>query len=60
MPRNSNAPHKGEASRNSLDSLHDVLSLATYRTQHFAARYALPIETAALVAALALEGAHHG
>ena len=60
MPRNSNAPHKGEASRNSLDSFHDFLSLAAYRAQHIASRYVLPIETAALVAALALEGAHHG
>lgn len=59
MPRNSNAPHKGEASRNSLDSFQDALSLAGYRAQLFASRYALPVETAALVAALALGSAHH-
>ena len=39
---------------------HGPLTLAKYRAQHIASRYALPIETAALVAALALGGAHHG
>ena len=58
VPRNSNAPHNGEASRNSLDSFHDALTLATYRAQHVSSRYALPFETAALVAALALGGEH--
>ena len=35
-------------------------SLAALRAQHLAARYALPLETAAIMAALAFGGAHHG
>ena len=37
---------------------HVPLTLATYRAQHLASRYALPIETAALVATLALGGCY--
>ena len=37
---------------------HGPLTLATYRAQLIASRHALPIETAALVAALALGGSH--
>jgi len=36
------------------------IALAAYRAQHLAARFAMPIETAAIVAALAFGGAHHG
>jgi hypothetical protein len=36
------------------------ITLTTLRAQHIAARYALPIEQAAIVAALAFGGAHHG
>ena len=43
-----------------LGGIHGSVTLSTYRAQLFASRYAIPIETAALVAALALEGAHHG
>lgn len=35
-------------------------TLAAYRAQSLAARFAIPIETAALVAALAWGGAGHG
>ncbi len=36
------------------------ITLPAYRAQCLAARYALPIEQAAIVAALAFGGAHHG
>ena len=39
-------------------SFHVPHTLAAYRAQLFASRYAIPIETAALVAALALGGCH--
>lgn len=39
---------------------HTPFTLATFRAQSFAARFAIAIETAALVAALAWGGAHHG
>jgi len=37
-----------------------AITLPAYRAQCLAARYALPIEQAAIVAALAFGGAHHG
>lgn len=43
-----------------LGGFHGPVTLATYRAQHFASRYALTIETAALVAALTLGSGHHG
>ena len=58
----SKTPTAGESGRG-VEMLAGFLrphTLASYRAQHFASRYALPIETAALVAALALEGAPHG
>jgi hypothetical protein len=50
------------ASRESLEGTsRDCFTLTTYRLQYLAARYALPVETAAIVAALAFAGgAHHG
>jgi hypothetical protein len=38
------------------------ITLAAYRAQHLAARFALPIEQAAMIATLAFAhgGAHHG
>ena len=36
------------------------ITLTSYRAQHLAARFALPIETAAIVAALAFAGGAHG
>jgi len=35
-----------------------ILSLSRFRAQAFAARYALPLEAAAMIAPLALGGAH--
>jgi hypothetical protein len=39
---------------------HGFLTLSVLQAQHLAARYALPLETAAIVAALAFGGAHYG
>lgn len=36
------------------------LTLTAYRAQHLASRFALPIETAAILAALAFGGNAHG
>ncbi len=41
-------------------NFHTSFALTSYRTQATACRYALPIETAAIVAALAFGGARHG
>ena len=35
-------------------------TLTSYRAQHLAARFALPLETAAILAALAFAGGTHG
>ncbi|MBN9146235.1 MAG: hypothetical protein BGP00_06055 [Novosphingobium sp. 63-713] len=49
------------ASRNSCGGIScDTFTLSAFRAQHLASRYALPLETAAIVAALAFGGAHHG
>jgi hypothetical protein len=54
-------PPKGEASHGRLPSFTPAnLSLSTMRAQLVASRYALSIETAAIVAALAFGGLHHG
>lgn len=61
-PKNETPTVKAGASRDILGGpSHDSLTLTTYRLQCLAARYALPVETAAIVAALAFAGgAHHG
>jgi hypothetical protein len=41
-------------------NFHAHLSLNSYRAQLIASRYALPIETAAIMAAFAFGGAAHG
>ena len=53
-------PTAGESGRGveMLAGFHCPHTLAAYRAQLFASRYAIPIETAALVAALALGGVH--
>ena len=51
---------KAGASRESLvGTTRENLTLTAYRAQRFAYRYALPIETAALLAALAFGGCGH-
>jgi hypothetical protein len=50
---------KAGASRESLvGTTRENLTLTAYRAQRFAYRYALPIETAALLAALAFGGGY--
>ena len=40
---------------------HDLDTLTTYRAQHIAARYAIPIQSAAIIAAFAFHGGNaHG
>ncbi len=39
---------------------HALSTLSALRVQHLMARHALPIETAAIVSALAFGGHHHG
>lgn len=41
-------------------NFHAPFTLSGYRAQLIAGRFALPIEHAAIVAALAFGGAHHG
>jgi len=54
-------PPKGEVSHGRLASFTpETFSLSTLRAQLVASRYALPLETAAIVAALAFGGAAHG
>jgi len=56
-----NPTTKGRVSRVSLASITpETFSLSTFRAQLVASRYALPLETAAIVAALAFGGAAHG
>ena len=59
---NENPTIKGRASRNSCGGIScEPFTRTAYRAQHLVARFALPIETAAIVAALAFAGgAHHG
>jgi hypothetical protein len=55
------APPKGEAFRVVVPAFTpENLSLTALRVQAIAARYALPLETAAIVVALALGGNCHG
>lgn len=63
MARHAKAPAVGSAGaqeKTGHDRLSSMLSLETQRAQLLAVRYALPIETAATVAALAFGGALHG
>jgi len=54
-------PPKGEGFRVVVPAFTpENLSLTALRVQAIAARYALPIETAAIVAALAFSEVHHG
>jgi hypothetical protein len=56
-------PPKGEVSRGPLPSISPAnlsLSTAALQTHFLASRYTLTLETAALVAALAFGGHHHG
>jgi hypothetical protein len=41
-------------------NFHAPVTLACLRAQHIAARFALPIESAAMIAALAFAGGAHG
>jgi len=57
----SKTPATAEVSRGLLPSFSPAnLSLSTLRAQHVANRYALPAETAAIIAALAFGGTAHG
>ena len=52
---------RGRASRNSCGGIScEPFTLAAYRAQCLSSRFALPLETAAMMAALAFGGAHHG
>ena len=54
-----NPTNKGRASCvRFADASHEAFTTTTYRAQILAAKYALPIETAVLVAALAFGGSH--
>ena len=54
-------PYKGRASGVSFPNWTPVsLSLSALRAQHIAARHGVAIEAAAIIAALAYGGAHHG
>jgi hypothetical protein len=54
-------PPVGEVSRGLPASFTPAnLTLSALRVQHLTARYALPIETAAIVAGLVFMEAHHG
>jgi hypothetical protein len=56
-----NPTNKGRASCGRFpDATHKPFTVNALRIQHLAARYALPIETAAIIAALAFGGAAHG
>ena len=56
---NENPTIKGRASRNSCGGIScEPFTLTAYRAQHLAARFPLPIETAAIMAAFAFGGAH--
>ena len=56
-----NPTTKGRVSRVSLASITpETLILSTYRAQCLASRFALPLETAAIMAALAFAGGAHG
>jgi len=61
MTQKENPTAKGRASCNLFgDKMPDALTLSAYRAQHIAVRYAVPLETAAILAALAFGGAHYG
>lgn len=52
-------PNKGRAGCAMLPGdTQNSLTVSAYRAQHLAARYALPLEAAAIVAALAFGGGH--
>ena len=58
-PNNETPAGKAGASRESLVSTaRENLTLTAYRAQRFACRYALPIETAALLAVLVFGAGH--
>ncbi len=60
MPQNSEAPHAGEASRNSLDSFRDCLNPLTLQSQFLIAAYNVRPEMAAMMAAAVFGSACHG
>ncbi|MDR3449307.1 MAG: hypothetical protein P4M15_06115 [Alphaproteobacteria bacterium] len=54
------ASTNGRAMEKLCGDFHCPFTLLTFRAQHVANRFALPIETAAIIAALAFGGAAHG
>lgn len=60
MPRKSETPHDGGASRNSLDSFRNSLSPLSLQSQFLIVAHHVRPEMAAMVAALAFGGACHG
>ncbi len=59
MERKTPAACSGRGLEMLAGGFHSPLTLATYRAQLMASRYALPFETAELVAALALGSGHN-
>ena len=51
---------EGRGAETLAGNFRDPFNLSTAQAQWLASRYALPINTAATVAALAFGGAHHG
>ncbi len=61
MPHNSETPHDGGASRNSLDRcFRDCLSSIALQSQFLIAAHHIRPEMAAMMAALAFGWLHHG
>ena len=60
MARKTPAAMGGRGAETLVGPSAPILTLATIRAQHVAARYGLPIETAAIVAALAFGGGVNG
>ena len=59
--KNENPTTKGRASRVKVGTgTHEVINPTTYQVQHLIARHSLTIESAAIIAALAFGGCHHG
>lgn len=57
--KTNNPTARGGAVEKLAGEFHVPFTLDSYRTQLIASRYALPIETAAIMAALAFGGAAH-
>lgn len=58
MERKTPAATNGRGMETLPGNFHAPFTLTAYRAQHLAARFPLPIETAAIMAAFAFGGAH--